>query len=1044
MRKIFNALFLLIFIVFTVSCVGSQMSVEEAKKVAITIEKEPFIPPPRRTYDVLAVLEQRGHFNPRIIARHKRFMESTPPETDDSELLAEFYRKRGNSALEFGYPYRAVEDLRKALIYAEQVEHIKKMGSLLFKLGQSELLVGNFKHGIKILERSKSRGKGGAYNELVKIYSHIGDIKTAKKHLQAGTRELEAKILKSKRKNHRTKKTHRNISRRKATISQMNAWYLEGQGKFADAEPSIRLALEVEVEQKKRYPGRSTSTRISLANNLMMQGRMYEAEVEVRKALDSALGFGGRDSILTASAVNTLGSLVLTQGRVDESEKLVNSSLDILERCGVSKEAQIFSDALISLGDVLTIKRDFKEAVDRFEMAATGVYADSSLYDRLHRNPNYILSLIQLGRLDRAFKMVDSVYELEKQYFGTKHPTTLEIIALRGMIRAKEKKYETAYEDFSASVPLLLERKIDEKNSSEKFRLKIICEVFLELLGNLGGSVLETKLGIDAVSEAFSLADALGGRTIQRSLGASSARTAVTDPKLADLARKEQDAQKQMEVLQASLSNMMAAPADQQIRYVIKDLKNRIDTLRNAQQVLYREIESQFPKYTDFTRPRPGTIISAKEKLMPGESLIAVYTSENSTFVWAVPHKGSPAFSKAPMGIKEMARITARIRKTFSPDLDTFGDLPQFDVLAAYGLFEKILLPVKRGWENSSDLLLVVYGPMGQIPFGMLPTKPIKLGSKEGLLFSKYRSVPWLIRKVSVTRIPSVSSLLMLRNLPPAKSTRKAFFGFGNPVFNLTQLDGDETGKVPGLIRDETQLHRLKSRGFRKKSDADAKTLSSFRLEDLERLPDTEEEIKHIAIALGADLKEDILLREDASENRIKTLDLSDRRVVAFATHALRPGDLDGLDQPALAMTTPSVTGESDDGLLTAGEIYNLRLNADWVVLSACSTGIDESFGAESVSGLGRAFFYAGTRSLLVTMWPVETTSARKLTTGLFSYQKKDHTLSRTKALQKAMLDLIDGPGYMDQASEKIVSSYAHPFFWAPFVIIGDNGNIAR
>ena len=439
MRKIFNALFLLIFIVFTVSCVGSQMSVEEAKEVAITIEKEPFIPPPRRTYDVLAVLEQRGHFNPRIIARHKRLMESTPPETDDSELLAEFYRKRGNSALEFGYPYRAVEDLRKALIYAEQVEHIKKMGSLLFKLGQSELLVGNFKHGIKILERSKSRGKGGAYNELVKIYSHIGDIKTAKKHLQAGTRELEAKILKSKRKNHRTKKTHRNISRRKATISQMNAWYLEGQGKFADAEPSIRLALEVEVEQKKRYPGRSTSTRISLANNLMMQGRMYEAEVEVRKALDSALGFGGRDSILTASAVNTLGSLVLTQGRVDESEKLVNSSLDILERCGVSKEAQIFSDALISLGDVQTIKRDFKKAVDRFEMAATGVYADSSLYDRLHRNPNYILSLIQLGRLDEALKTVDAVYELEKQYFGTKHPTTLEIIALRGMIRAKEK-----------------------------------------------------------------------------------------------------------------------------------------------------------------------------------------------------------------------------------------------------------------------------------------------------------------------------------------------------------------------------------------------------------------------------------------------------------------------------------------------------------------------------------------------------------------------------------------------------------------------------
>jgi len=1048
MRKIFCALFVLIIAAFIFGCVGARMSVEEAKAVAITIEKEPFVPPPRRAYDVLAVLEQRGKFNPKIVAKHRRIMESPPPQTDDAKMLAEFYRKRGNSALEFGYPHRAVEDLRKALVYAEQVDNLKRMGSLLFKLGQTELLVGNFKHGVEILEQSKSRGKGGAYNELVKIYSLIGDIETAGKHLQAGTRELEEKIQRSKRKKSGNKKAIRNTSRREATISQMKAWYLEGQGKFADAEPYIRLALRVEVEQKKRYPGRSTTTRISLSNNLMMQGRKYEAEVEARKALDSALGFGGRDSILTAAAVNTLGNVVLTQGRTDEAEKLVKSSLDILERCGVSKEAQIFSDALITLGDVLTIKRDFKEAVNRFEMAAKGVYANSSLYDRLHRNPNYILSLIQLGRLDKVLKMVEAVYELEKQYFGITHPTTLEIIALRGMIRTKEKKYEAAYKDFSGSVPLLLERKTDKESYSQSFRLKIMSVAYLELLSDLSGSSLETRLGTDAVSEAFRLADALGGRTIQRSLGASTARTAITDPKLADLARKEQDSLKQMEVLQLSLSNMMAAPADQQIPSVIKNLQNRIDKLRKAQQALYREIGKRFPKYSDFTHPRPGTVSSAQEKLLPGESLIAVYTLEKNTYVWAVPHKGSPAFSRTSMGIKEMAQSIARIRKTFSPDLNTFGDMPQFDVMAAYGLFEKILLPVKEGWKNASDLLLVVYGPMGQIPLGVLPTKPVKLGSKEGLLFSRYRSVPWLIRKVSVTRIPSVSSLLMLRSLPPVKSARKAFFGFGNPVFNPAQLDGSENGKAAGLKRGKKQFRRLQSRGFRKKSDVsvgvDTNTLSSFSLEDLERLPDTEEEIKHIALALGADPEEDTLLREDASENKIKALDLSDRRVVAFATHALKPGDLDGLDQPALAMTTPTVTGESDDGLLTAGEIYNLRLNADWVVLSACSTGIDESFGAESVSGLGRAFFYAGTRSLLVTMWPVETTSARKLTTGLFSYQKKDNTMSRAKALQKAMLDLIDDPGYIDPASGKIVSSYAHPFFWAPFIIIGDNGNIAH
>ena len=195
-----------------------------------------------------------------------------------------------------------------------------------------------------------------------------------------------------------------------------------------------------------------------------------------------------------------------------------------------------------------------------------------------------------------------------------------------------------------------------------------------------------------------------------------------------------------------------------------------------------------------------------------------------------------------------------------------------------------------------------------------------------------------------------------------------------------------------------------------------------------------------MAQTMGADLDRDVFLGKQASEHRVKTLDLFDRQIVAFATHALLPGDLDGLDQPALALSSPSVTGEDDDGLLTAEEILKLKLNADWVVLSACNTGAADGAGAEAVSGLGRAFFYAGTRAILVSMWPVETISARELTTGLFRYQQKDKMLSRSKALRKSMLDLIEGPGLADDATGKIIASYAHPLFWAPFILVGDSG----
>jgi CHAT domain-containing protein len=110
------------------------------------------------------------------------------------------------------------------------------------------------------------------------------------------------------------------------------------------------------------------------------------------------------------------------------------------------------------------------------------------------------------------------------------------------------------------------------------------------------------------------------------------------------------------------------------------------------------------------------------------------------------------------------------------------------------------------------------------------------------------------------------------------------------------------------------------------------------------------------------------------------------------------------------------------------------------VVLSACNTAAGDGAGAEAVSGLGRAFFYAGARALLVSNWPVETTSARALTTGLFKRQADDPSLSRAEALRQAELTLIDGDGLVDPATGNAVFSYAHPIFWAPFSLVGDGG----
>jgi CHAT domain-containing protein len=194
---------------------------------------------------------------------------------------------------------------------------------------------------------------------------------------------------------------------------------------------------------------------------------------------------------------------------------------------------------------------------------------------------------------------------------------------------------------------------------------------------------------------------------------------------------------------------------------------------------------------------------------------------------------------------------------------------------------------------------------------------------------------------------------------------------------------------------------------------------------------------------MNADLAREVFLGARANEETVKTLDLRRYRVVAFASHGLVPGDLEGLTQPALALSAPDVADVEGDGLLTMDKILSLRLDADWGVLSACNTASGQGAGSEAVSGLGRAFFYAGARALLVSNWPVETTSARALTTDLFRRQQQSPGVSRAHALQQTMNWLIDQGTFVDTKSGNPVFSYAHPIFWAPFTLIGDGSGDA-
>jgi CHAT domain-containing protein len=179
--------------------------------------------------------------------------------------------------------------------------------------------------------------------------------------------------------------------------------------------------------------------------------------------------------------------------------------------------------------------------------------------------------------------------------------------------------------------------------------------------------------------------------------------------------------------------------------------------------------------------------------------------------------------------------------------------------------------------------------------------------------------------------------------------------------------------------------------------------------------------------------RHDIKLGEAASVATVKNQRLDNYRVVYFATHALVAGEVEKFAkvkaEPALVLSTPENPSGDDDGLLRASDVAMLKLNADFVVLSACNTAAGDKPGAEALSGLARAFFYAGAKSLVVSHSDVDSDATGALMDGLFEVLKANPHLSHAEALRLSVLQMIDHPSKPD---------WSQPKYWAPFIVVGE------
>ncbi|MFN0042174.1 MAG: CHAT domain-containing protein, partial [Alphaproteobacteria bacterium] len=833
-------------------------------------------------------------------------------------------------------------------------------------------------------------------------------------------------------------------------IRRARAGVLASRGKAQEADTEYAAALvllDSYGNKELRNPdGRvtllhqfRTLTRSERALSLLRLDRPIEAEIMMRLALAEQLSASGADSSLVSALLARLGQIVGDQGRTDDAVAIFKAVLDVQARTGVSNEALTGNIARAQLASGYMLKGNWREARAEADAVRRNLASDTELWQRrFGANPDMALIALKTGDLATAKDIGERYLSTATKRLGPRHYNTAEAGGVRAMILAAEGERKQALALFAQILPVLLSRSRQSQEDGaggavQAFRRGQILQGYLDLLATIAGTPEEREANLNAADAAFRIADFVRGQAVQQALAQSAARASVSDPALADLARREQDTQREISSLNGILAGLLSAMDGQVDAKAVQNLRVQVDTLRDERGKLAAEIEKRFPEYAELINPKPVGIEEARAVLRPGEALVAFYVGEKQSFVWAVPKDGEIAFARVALGADKLSDQVAVLRAALDPDATAVEDIPAFDVKTAYALYQALLQPVEKGWHGAKNLIVVPHGALGFLPISVLPTKSVPQAKDGPIAFASYRGVPWLARSHAVTMLPSVASLKSLRGLKAASPARQAFVGFGDPLFNAQQAA--EASKDDAILTMRGGKVAFVRRNASRMAEAD-----STRLSMLPRLADTRAELMNIARALNADPAKDVFLGKEANTERVKTMALKDYRVIAFATHGLVPGELDGLTEPALAMTAPEIAGVPGNGLLGMADILALKIDADWIVLSACNTASGDGAGAEAVSGLGRAFFYAGTRAILATNWPVHSASAARLTADLFRRQAEDGTLGRAEALRQASLALIDAKGFEDQGTGREVFAYAHPLFWAPFSLYGDGG----
>jgi CHAT domain-containing protein len=503
-------------------------------------------------------------------------------------------------------------------------------------------------------------------------------------------------------------------------------------------------------------------------------------------------------------------------------------------------------------------------------------------------------------------------------------------------------------------------------------------------------------------------------------------RLAAGSDRLAQLVRRDQDLAAEGETLDKAI--VAAVSRDRSKRDAVAEQRSRerLAAISAERAALQKTFAAEFPDYAALSNPLPMTAKEIQALLSDNEAMVLFAVAETESYVFALTRDGYD-WKPVPLGAEALSQKVAVFRRglDISHASDASGKPGLFDLALANELYAALLAPVEPLVKDKRSLLVAPSGALTALPFHLLVTERPPAAIPETL--AGYRDAAWLLKRQAISILPAVSSLKASRLFARRDHSTKPMTGFGDPLFDPSQGGAGDSRMASKQVTVKSASRALVTSAytdFWRGAGVDRARLAAA----LPQLPDTADELNAVAKDLGV-AASDIHLGADASETTVKRAPLADYRIVYFATHGLVAGDVKGVAEPSLVLSIPKDPSEFDDGLLTSSEVAQLKLNADWVVLSACNTIAGDKPGAEALSGLARSFFYAGARALLVSHWSVDSEAATRLTTSTFDRLKSDPRLGRAEALRQAMLAYLG-----DATSPK----NAYPAFWAPFALIGE------